>query len=248
MEARLLMDEPRRGSLNMALDEALVESVSRTGVPCWRFYFWDAPTVSLGYFQSHQERLGHESSADCHWIRRSTGGGAIVHDRELTYSLVVPLGQAPFSDHRRLVDEVHGALIEQLSEAGIVARQHGASDQAVNEPVNEPFLCFQRRTAADVVCGGSKVAGSAQRKQRTVLLQHGSVLLRASSVAPELLGVGDVAGVDLDVTWLAAGWTGRLGELWQLTWMQSVFEKVEIAVASGLESIKYANPVWNEKR
>ncbi|MFM9115798.1 MAG: biotin/lipoate A/B protein ligase family protein [Planctomycetota bacterium] len=244
MEARLLMDEPRRGSLNMALDEALVESVTRTGVPCWRFYFWEAPTVSLGYFQSQRDRLGHQMSAGCDWVRRSTGGGAIVHDRELTYSFVVPLGRAPFADHRRLVDDVHGALIEQLAEAGIAAQQHGTS----RSDLDEPFLCFQRRTAADVVCGGSKVAGSAQRKQRTVLLQHGSVLLRASSVAPELLGVGDVAGVDLDVTWLSRGWTRRLGERWQLTWMQSVFEKVEIAAASGLELNKFANPVWNEKR
>ncbi len=238
------MDEPRRGSLNMALDEALVESVSRTGVPCWRFYFWDAPTVTLGYFQSHRARLGHAMSAGCDWVRRTTGGGAIVHDRELTYSLVVPLGRAPFADHRRLVDEVHGALIEQLAEAGIEARQQGSS----RPDVDDSFLCFQRRAAADVVCGDSKVAGSAQRKQRTVLLQHGSVLLRSSSVAPELLGVGDVAGRDLDVTWLARGWTQRLGARWQLTWMQSVFETVEIAAASDIESSKFANPVWNEKR
>jgi lipoate-protein ligase A len=293
MEIRLLMDEPRRGSLNMALDEALMESVLRTSVPCWRFYFWERPTVSLGYFQTHRDRGLHAASAGCDWVRRVTGGGAIVHDRELTYSMVVPLGQGPFFDHRRLVDDVHGALIEQLGEYGVAARRHewlqpesvrasadafgaergswagcGAGDErltgtgeeagsgsgldsdagAVAGSGGESFLCFQRRSAADVVCGESKICGSAQRKQRQVLLQHGSLLLHHSSVAPELLGVGDVAEVDLNVPSLAQGWIERLATRWQIQWRPSSYESVEIATAQRLEFEKYASSSWNEKR
>ena len=76
---------------NMAIDQAILNSVSRTGVPVLRFYQWAEPTLSLGYFQGVAARAAHGHSDSICCVRRTTGGGAIVHDRELTYSVSIPV-------------------------------------------------------------------------------------------------------------------------------------------------------------
>ena len=73
MDCRLIIDEPASGAWNMAMDEALLESAENAALgACLRFYFWEQPTVSLGYFQSHEDRRRHESSRGCPLVRRST--------------------------------------------------------------------------------------------------------------------------------------------------------------------------------
>ena len=81
----------------MAVDEALLETAASLGVPTLRFYQWQEPTMSLGYFQEYADRLRHAASAGCPTVRRASGGGAIMHDRELTYSLAVPEGTSTWS-------------------------------------------------------------------------------------------------------------------------------------------------------
>ena len=83
MEVRLIIDPPALGRMNMAIDEALLESASR-GETILRFYSWSPATLSLGYFQAYDDRREHSASADLDVVRRSTGGGAIVHDQEIT--------------------------------------------------------------------------------------------------------------------------------------------------------------------
>src|SRR5687767_13677741 len=89
---RLLIDPPASGAWNMAVDEALLASAA-AGVATLRFYTWSQPTLSLGYFQHAHQRDAHAASRSCPLVRRASGGGAILHDRELTYSLAVPLRQ-----------------------------------------------------------------------------------------------------------------------------------------------------------
>ena len=90
MDTRLIIDRPLPGAWNMAVDEALLLDASENGSASLRFYGWNAPTLSLGYFQRYDDRDLHAASRDCAVVRRQTGGGAILHDRELTYSLVLP--------------------------------------------------------------------------------------------------------------------------------------------------------------
>src|SRR5689334_21696416 len=87
---RLIIDPPRQGSMNMAIDDALLESAAEAGVATLRLYQWSEPTLSLGYFQAAAERKTHQPSLTCALVRRASGGGAILHDRELTYSLALP--------------------------------------------------------------------------------------------------------------------------------------------------------------
>src|SRR5271169_4762547 len=87
---RLLVDPPASGAWNMAVDEALVDDAAARHA-CWlRFYGWSEPTLSLGYFQGYEERLAHRPSRQCPVVRRPSGGGAILHDVEITYSLAIP--------------------------------------------------------------------------------------------------------------------------------------------------------------
>ncbi len=91
---RLIIDPPATGPWNMAIDEVLAHSAAERGVNTLRFYSWDPPTLSLGYFQRATDRQTHISSSTCAWVRRTSGGGAILHDRELTYSFATatPVG------------------------------------------------------------------------------------------------------------------------------------------------------------
>jgi len=86
----LLIDPPASGSWNMAVDEVLLGAVAKSGTSALRFYQWKSPTLSLGYFQSYSERSKHPTSLAADALRRLSGGGAILHDRELTYSLILP--------------------------------------------------------------------------------------------------------------------------------------------------------------
>src|SRR5436190_6027688 len=89
---RLLPTVGRSGSANMALDEALLRSALERRVAGLRFYTWSEPTLSLGYFQAHAERRIDPLLADVAYVRRPTGGAAILHHRELTYALALPAG------------------------------------------------------------------------------------------------------------------------------------------------------------
>src|ERR1700690_2091076 len=88
----LIVDPPGEGAWNMALDEALLEAAQNEGIATLRFYSWREATLSLGYFQGAADRRLHQASADCASVRRASGGGAILHDCELTYSIALPCG------------------------------------------------------------------------------------------------------------------------------------------------------------
>ncbi|MEM6330787.1 MAG: lipoate--protein ligase family protein, partial [Planctomycetota bacterium] len=87
---RLIVDPPQPGARNMAVDEALLDAAAAGAGATLRLYRWSSPTLSLGYFQPLAARAAHPASAGCPCVRRHSGGGAIVHDHELTYSLAVP--------------------------------------------------------------------------------------------------------------------------------------------------------------
>lgn len=305
METRLIVDAPLPGATNMALDEVLLENVGASGRATLRFYRWSEPTLSLGYFQRYDERFGHAASAGCALVRRSTGGGAILHDRELTYCLAVPTADERLVDNRRLYDAVHEALVAELAALGMTASLHqapalsaiespaaeprlfdiqvarqperpsrtkepsrpeqsavsasiaSATDSAslasvspvsVSPGAREPFLCFQRRAAGDVVFSGFKVCGSAQRRQHGVVLQHGSLLLARSPWAPELPGLEELSGAAVDLESFRARWCDEIARRLDLVLRPSCWEKVEIERASRLELDRYRSADWNRRR
>jgi lipoate-protein ligase A len=204
--ARLLWSTPQPGAINMAIDEAMLECAARFGRPTLRFYDWSEPTLSLGYFQEASEIPPELAALPS--VRRMTGGGAIVHHREITYSLVVPAEPRIGWPPRRWVTTVHEAAAAALTRAFPdlpEVRKHGVE---VRKSAAEPFLCFERRSADDLVCAGCKLLGSAQRKRKGGLLQHGTLLLGHANAVPQLPGVWDLAA---DRTTIPEG-TARLVE------------------------------------
>ena len=219
-ECGLLIEGASPGAWNMAVDEVLLHLAAETQRAYLRFYRWSEPTLSLGYFQPYAQRRRHKSSQHCVVVRRTTGGGAIVHDRELTYSFAVPIASR-FSAAARGLDRVfHMALVDVLASWNIRATLCRTMSKRSGQP--EPFLCYHRRAIGDVLIGDAKFpdakfaapkfAGSAQRRHQGAVLQHGSVLLRTSSMAPELPGLEELTGVPIEVGQLIRRWTAVLSD------------------------------------
>jgi lipoate-protein ligase A len=236
-DCRLLIDPPAPGAWNMAVDEVLLEWAAQNDRCCWRFYRWSEPTLSLGYFQTHEDRLRHPASRNCPVVRRASGGGAILHDAELTYSVVVPGGHPLALKRRTLYEAVHSTLLEVLEQLGVHASLCGLRN--LEQAQGRPFLCFQRRSDGDVVIGDFKIAGSAQRRKRGAVLQHGSVLLSRSAAAPELEGVNHFLADNLNSDRLTEQWLPYIAHRLQLTWYEQPLNQAERRRAERLSRSKY---------
>jgi lipoate-protein ligase A len=239
-----MADPPAEGPWNMAVDESLLESAVEDRRATLRFYRWSRPTLSLGYFQAVGDRISHVASRGCPCVRRPTGGGAIVHDAELTYSLALPAIHV-LSSPIDLARMVHETLIAALTPLSGVTPALAPAAPSVRP---EPFLCFERRAAGDVLLAGAKVAGSAQRRRHAAVLQHGSVLLRRSTAAPEFAGWEDLIGARLQATELVRCWRPLIAERLGLRIDDGDLTASERARAAALVKSKYATGRWTERR
>ena len=157
---RLLKTGFHSAVFNMGLDEAILDSVSQgLCLPTLRFYGWNPPAVSLGYFQGLQEEIDIEAckAFGIDAVRRITGGGAVFHHHEATYSIVIPLGHplarpSIIESYRILL----AGIIEGLAELGI---------RSEFAPIN------------DIVSAGKKISGNAQTRKKGCVLQHGTIII-----------------------------------------------------------------------
>lgn len=185
----VIVDEPRSGVWNMAVDEALLEESLARGTNFLRLYLWSEATVSLGYFQDAAEQQLDPRLAHLPTVRRLSGGGAILHHHERTYSCSLAATHPLAREPSQLYEQIHSAFSKWIVNQGVEIARRGVSSSGRDEP----FLCFQREAAPDLVVRGHKVLGSAQRRRRGAVLQHGSLVLRASEHIPEILGLCDLA-------------------------------------------------------
>jgi lipoate-protein ligase A len=184
---RLLRHGAAAGPWNMGVDEALLASVAAGGDPTLRFYTWDGPWLSLGYAQrSGPERLAACEGAGVGVVRRPTGGRAVLHGGDLTYALAAPAALLPagLGASYRLVA---GALLAALRSLGVAAERSGPG---APDPERGAFDCFERAAPEEVCVVGRKLSGSAQRRTRSAVLQHGSI-----RVVPDPPGARRAAGL-----------------------------------------------------
>lgn len=168
---------PRSAAVNMGIDEALLESAT---VPSIRFYRWQSPALSFGYFGKFADVGIYAGERDL--VRRWTGGGIVLHEDDLTYSIVIPARDQAFAESSIVIYEsIHRGLCAALNGVGertlgaelvepdriTLANQLGVNSKA--------YHCFANPVRADVVINGRKVAGAAQRRTRRGLLQQGSI-------------------------------------------------------------------------
>ncbi|OIP73211.1 MAG: octanoyltransferase [Candidatus Infernicultor aquiphilus] len=193
MEWRLIKDSYHNGFINMAIDEAIMIA-HREGLvpPTIRFYQWSPPAVSLGYFQDLKKEINIKVCQDLgiDMVRRPTGGKAVLHDQELTYSFIIKENDPLVNDSiLETYKKISGGIIRGLSYLGIKAElvplrgkleNHllGRSDKARIHHLDFKSICFSVPSQYEVQVEGKKMVGSAQVRKGGVVLQHGSLLIK----------------------------------------------------------------------
>jgi lipoate-protein ligase A len=205
---------PREATLNMALDEVLAETAPR---PTLRTYGWVRPSISFGYFGSYQEAIAAGPGADV--VRRATGGGMVVHGDDFTYALAIPRRNGSLeSDPQTVYRRVHERIARVLNASGYAV---GLAPDA-----RATASCFAGWSRDDLLMGGKKIGGAAQRRTRFGLLLQGS--LQAVAL-PEAFKARFAASLAVQVATRA-------------------WDAAEIERATRLASIRYAAEFWMKRR
>jgi lipoate-protein ligase A len=274
---RLLLSGRNRGSYNMALDDAIWQNFA-TGLeagkqpaPILRFYGWEPPALSLGYAQRAEREVNFKACEELgvEWIRRPTGGRAILHDyAELTYSLVGSVEDPQFSGGvLESYRKISGALVEGLRLLGVQAEMAEKDRRGHADALTS--ACFDAPSAYEITWQERKIIGSAQARQRGVLLQQGTILL---SVDVEKLFAVLELPARLDRAKTIAQVTGRLTSIEEARGRAVSFAEAEEAFVQGfathfglplpqaeltseeahlaleLQTTKYDNLAWNMER
>ena len=178
---RLLDSGANDGYSNMAVDEAiLLAAQDHEAPPTLRFYAWQPACLSIGTFQSTASDVDIDACAakGIDWVRRPTGGRAILHDREVTYSVIAQQDDSRVAgDIMQSYHRISQGLLAGLQRLGVNADLAPSAIPATASGASQPAACFAAPSHHEIMVGGRKLIGSAQRRQGTCLLQHGSVLL-----------------------------------------------------------------------
>lgn len=231
----------------MAVDQAILESVDESGLPVLRIYGWQPATLSLGYFQAYEDRQTHVESTSCDVVRRASGGGAILHDNEITYSLTFPSANRWAAKNAEVYDLVHKSISAVLLEHDVKTYAFDPDQHPAPEDPRS-FLCFQRRHAGDLICEGYKVVGSAQRRSKKAVLQHGSILLGQSLYAPQLPGLEQLAQKELDADELTVQIVREITETIGLLAIKSTLADIEENRAEAYLNRKFLHKDWTISR
>jgi lipoate-protein ligase A len=213
-------------AFNMALDEALLENVARLGAPVLRFYGWTGPAATFGYFQNFSEV--EKATPLRPLIRRPTGGGIVPHDADWTYSFVAPPNHEWHSlkaeeSYRRIHDWLRLAFAESKI----------ATELAPCCKKSLPGQCFAGHEKFDLLWRGKKIAGAAQRRNKSGLLIQGSVQPPAVSISRG----------DWERAMVAAA-AARFGVRWQA----GVADAELLAAADQFAAGKFSRTGYNQKR
>ena len=171
---RLMLVPPRAGAENMARDAALMERARETGETVFSVYAWNRPTLSLGRNQAARDRYDLDEAArlGIDIVRRPTGGRALLHWREVTYSVTAPVSDG--DGLRESYDQINHILLDGLLKLGVDAAQATVTSRT---PVPGDLPCFAEPAAGELVSNGAKLVGSAQIRENGAMLQHGSILI-----------------------------------------------------------------------
>ena len=173
---RFIVDRGLRGCSNMARDEALAVGVAGGAPPALRVYRFEPPAISIGRFQEIGREIDPETCREkgVEVVRRPTGGLAILHADDFTYSVTIPSGDSGFAAKERCYNRVAAGILESLRRLGVSARlsRHVETGEAAS------IWCLQSAFGVDLELDGRKICGSAQRMFPRAILQHGTLFLK----------------------------------------------------------------------
>lgn len=257
---RLISHGPHHAFFNMALDEAISEAVrEKLSPPTLRLYQWDRPSLSIGYFQKTSDiNTDYCRMKEYPLVRRLTGGRAILHDEELTYSFSSSADSSPFQGS--LLDNysiISNALLSGLRQIGLHAE---SSFQRKRNAGHKNPACFKAVSYGEITAGGKKIVGSAQKRYRDGFMQHGSILLcfNAKALSSVLMQsstddfreIGSVSTYmrDVSVTDLRTAIKEAFERDLRVKVISDNPTKYELTLAGKLETEKYATREWNFRR
>jgi lipoyl(octanoyl) transferase len=259
----------RDAASNMALDEALlVIHEAGTTLPTLRVYGWCQPTLSLGYAQNAQQEVDLTTcyAQGVAVIRRPTGGRAVLHDQEVTYSVVMPLtladGPHTITEHYRRIGMALAAALQALGLPVQLARPQVRAG-LTHAPASP--ACFAALSRYELSVAGKKMVGSAQKRAQRALLQHGSIplwldrqrLFQCLRVLPEhrtalvqaaygtMGAVNEVAETPVSLTALHAALRQGFGATFGVELVDMPISSEEWRLAQHLRVTKYATDAWN---
>lgn len=271
MEARLLQTGYLNGSMNMAIDEMLLVNshhlLETEYQAILRLYGWVKPTLSLGYFQLpsfdidflRRNRPNKDFLFDI--IRRLTGGGIVLHDIEITYSFII------LEDNLLIPEKITESykvicqgIIEGLDKLGVKGEFFDIKDESDSGhyPTKADF-CFAKHSKYDVLVDGKKLVGSAQRRKKGIILQHGSIILdidqqtnlylldRGVNCFQEAVSLKEILGYSVNFEEvsqvLIEGFTSALG----VNFEHGELTSQELKLAESLKTEKYTQDSWNNR-
>lgn len=175
---RLILDQKCDGYYNMAVDEAILLGYDSFKIPTLRVYGWNKPFISLGYNQSFEKVLN--SKEELPFVRRITGGSAILHYKELTYSLVCSLEDLNLpkavKESYRIICSFLKCFYSQLGlEASFADALKSRSQKTKKDLGKYNNFCFSNWQHLDLLVKGKKIGGNAQRRKKNIIFQHGSI-------------------------------------------------------------------------
>ena len=217
--------------MNLALDEALL----RSGRETLRLYAWEPPGLSLGFFQ---RAAGIECPPGFRLVRRPTGGGAIAHTRELTIAWV---------GARRRVEDVYremNAIVAKAAASFGVRVAPGAGEPEAAPP----GLCFDAHTRYDLLAGGRKLFGSAQRRGGGRFLLHGTLPLERNPLSAGAISLSEAAGRTVTRAEAEAAVIREAAGAWGTAFLAEAPSPEEWRAAARLVLERYGNPAWTHRR
>lgn len=267
---RVIYSPPAPGAWNMALDEALFEaSLDGSVLPALRLYAWEPACLSLGYAQPIAD-ADREALTTHGWdlVRRPTGGRAILHTDELTYSVCGPQSEPRLAGSvLESYQALSQALLNALTRLHIPAQAHAKPGVAASADPKGP-VCFEVPSNYEITVAGKKLIGSAQSRRKGGVLQHGSLPLYGdlTRITRGLCFTGEaereqaarrlleraataeaVLGQALPWEVAARAFESAFAETLNLTLVRQEPSPAELGRAGELVDEKYAHPSWNER-
>jgi lipoate-protein ligase A len=265
---RLMIDPPASGSWNMAVDDALLEAAQEDGyLPTLRLYSWNPPCLSLGHAQ-HIREVDLVALKKMGWdlVRRPTGGRAILHIDELTYSITGNAEQPIL--HGGILESyqrISRAFIQMLQRYSLDPRSREESQQAKSQV--EP-VCFEIPSNYEITVAGKKIIGSAQARRKNAILQHGAIPLTgdisriikvlsytdedtrrkaAQRVILRATTIEDQTGKPVSWHQSAMDLVQAFEETHSMVFINGKLTEEEAASAKRIEQEKYSSKLWNER-
>ncbi|OGW62440.1 MAG: hypothetical protein A2Y48_05735 [Nitrospirae bacterium RIFCSPLOW2_12_42_9] len=264
---RLINSGGNHGFYNMAIDEA-ISIACRNGVvsPTLRFYTWSPPTISIGYFQEHESLSDNYSFIPDNTpvVRRITGGRAILHGNDLSYSIVCPTANRLFPDNLKgAYSIVTKALISGLAYLDITpdpiltlqktsGNKHWrikADPSTKTAPYHHSKLCFDTVLGHEITVNGKKLMGSAQRRWTELFLQHGSILIdgRQNHNGPASISLNELLRTPLDIKEIISALCAGFQDIMGITLIEGHLTGYEVELAENLVEDKYSKISWNKR-